>query len=81
MPTTVNGGKAGLASTLDGAGPFTVFAPSDSAFLASGINSAAISSLSAGKLDTILLYHTIASKISSSQVPAGIAVRFLVVKN
>ena len=63
--------KGGLAATLDGAGPFTVFAPSDNAFLASGITSSVISALSVGKLDTILLYHTIAGKILSSQVPAG----------
>jgi uncharacterized surface protein with fasciclin (FAS1) repeats len=63
--------KAGLAATLSGTGPFTVFAPTDSAFTASGITSSVISSLSAGALDTILLYHTIPSKILSADVPAG----------
>lgn len=63
--------KAGLASTLSGAGPFTVFAPSDSAFNTSGITSSVISSLSAGELDTILLYHTLTAKILAANVPAG----------
>jgi uncharacterized surface protein with fasciclin (FAS1) repeats len=63
--------KAGLASTLSGTGPFTVFAPTDDAFTASGITSSVISSLSAGALDTILLYHTIAAKILAADVPAG----------
>jgi uncharacterized surface protein with fasciclin (FAS1) repeats len=63
--------KAGLATTLSGAGPFTVFAPTDSAFNASGITSSVISSLSAGALDTILLYHTLAAKVLAADVPAG----------
>ena len=63
--------KAGLVNTLESAGPFTVFAPTDSAFNASGITSSTISSLSAGVLNTILLYHTLASKVTSTQVPAG----------
>ena len=63
--------KAGLAATLSSAGPFTVFAPTDSAFNASGITSSVISSLSAGELDTILLYHTLTSEILAANVPAG----------
>lgn len=63
--------KADLASTLDGAGPFTVFAPTDDAFIASGITSTVISSLAADKLKSILLYHVLASKILAAGVPAG----------
>ena len=63
--------KAGLATTLSGTGPFTVFAPTDSAFNASGITSSVINSLSAGALDTILLYHTLAAKVLAADVPAG----------
>ncbi|MEO6868681.1 MAG: fasciclin domain-containing protein [Ginsengibacter sp.] len=63
--------KAGLAATLDGTGPFTVFAPTDDAFLASGISLAAVNSLPADALKGILLYHTIAAKIASMDVPAG----------
>src|SRR5579871_62388 len=63
--------KAGLGATLSGTGPFTVFAPTDDAFNASGITSAVIASLTADQLKTILLYHTLTSKIMAAQVPAG----------
>lgn len=63
--------KAGLNATLDGTGPFTVFAPNDAAFTASGVTSTVIGSLSSDQLKTILLYHTIGSKIMAADVPAG----------
>jgi uncharacterized surface protein with fasciclin (FAS1) repeats len=63
--------KAGLVSTLNSLGPFTVFAPTDSGFKASGITSSVISALSAGELDSILLYHTLTSEILAANVPAG----------
>ena len=63
--------RAGLDGTLKGTGPFTVFAPDDAAFAASGISSATISSLSASQLSSLLLYHTIGSKILAADVPAG----------
>lgn len=63
--------KAGLSSTLSGTGPFTVFAPDNTAFGAAGITSATVASLSPADLSTLLLYHTIGSKILASGVPAG----------
>jgi uncharacterized surface protein with fasciclin (FAS1) repeats len=60
--------KAGLVNTLKGAGPYTLFAPTDSAFMASGITMATINSLSAGNLDTILLYHLLPNKVDTSQL-------------
>lgn len=49
---------------------FTFFAPTNSAFQNSGISSAAISVLSAGKLDTLLRYHLVGGqKITSSVIP------------
>ncbi len=63
--------KAGLASTLSGAGPFTVFAPTDAAFTASGISSTTIDALSADNLKKILLYHTVGAKVMAADVPAG----------
>ena len=63
--------KANLAATLSGAGPFTVFAPDDAAFNASGITSSVIASLSADQLKTVLLYHTLSSKVMAANVPAG----------
>lgn len=63
--------KANLQGTLSGAGPFTVFAPDDAAFTASGITTAALNSLTAAQVQNILLYHTIGSKIAAADVPAG----------
>lgn len=63
--------KANLQGTLSGAGPFTVFAPDDAAFTASGITTAALNSLTAAQVQNILLYHTIGSKIVAADVPAG----------
>ena len=63
--------KAGLQTTLSGTGPFTVFAPDDAAFTASGITSATLNALTPTQLESILLYHTIGSKIMAADVPAG----------
>lgn len=63
--------RANLATTLRGTGPFTVFAPDNAAFAASGTTSADINALTPAELSTILLYHTIPSKILAAQVPAG----------
>lgn len=64
-------GKANLAITLDGPGPFTVFAPDDSAFAASGITLSFINSLSQQQAQTILLYHTLTSKVLVADLPSG----------
>ncbi|HET9745492.1 MAG TPA: fasciclin domain-containing protein [Chitinophagaceae bacterium] len=63
--------KANLQTTLSGAGPFTVFAPDDAAFTASGITTTALNSLTPTQVQDILLYHTIGSKIPAADVPAG----------
>jgi len=63
--------RAGLNTTLSGTGPYTVFAPDDAAFAASGINSAAINSLSTAQLSSLLLYHTLGAKVLAADVPAG----------
>ena len=63
--------KAGLAATLDSKGPFTVFAPTNDAFKASGITMETINELSADALKSILLYHTIGAKVVAADVPAG----------
>jgi uncharacterized surface protein with fasciclin (FAS1) repeats len=63
--------KAGLSSTLSGTGPFTVFAPDNTAFSAAGITSATVAALPAADLSALLLYHTIGSKIPAAGVPAG----------
>ncbi len=63
--------KASLQTTLSGAGPFTVFAPDDAAFTASGITSSVLNSLTPSQVQSILLYHTLNSKILAANVPAG----------
>ena len=64
--------RAGLAETLNGPGPFTVFAPNDAAFQASGIDAAAIDGMSASDLARIIGYHALSAKVPSASVKAGV---------
>ena len=61
--------QADLLVTLQGSGPFTVFAPTDQAFTDAGIDLAALDT-PAGKqiLSDILLYHVVSSEVQSSDV-------------
>lgn len=65
--------EAGLAETLRGAGPYTVFAPSDEAFKA--IPAAALVKLAADKeaLRGVLTYHVLLAKVSAAEVQNGAA--------
>jgi len=63
--------KANLGTTFDGTNPLTVFAPDNAAFAASGITSTVINGLSQAQAQTILLYHTLISKVMSADLPAG----------
>lgn len=58
---------AGLVSTLEGSGPFTVFAPTNAAFEAA---SSTIESLTAQQVEEVLLYHVAAQQILSGDLPA-----------
>lgn len=60
--------KAGLADTLRGPGPFTVFAPSDEAFRK--VPKERMDSLlqNPEQLKQVLLYHVVPGKIRSSDV-------------
>lgn len=64
--------EAGLAETLAGEGPFTVFAPADAAFEAmdQATLTAALADPS-GLLTTVLLHHTIPGKFNIDQLPEG----------
>lgn len=62
---------AGLAPTLSGAGPFTVFAPVNSAF------AAAPTGLSTSQLASVLTYHVVAGQVLSSAIPFGTPVATL----
>ncbi|MBS1596858.1 MAG: fasciclin domain-containing protein [Bacteroidetes bacterium] len=60
-----------LDTVFNGAGPFTVFVPTDAAFAASGVTFATINNLSDDSLRKFLLYHTVAANLLSSNLPAG----------
>jgi uncharacterized surface protein with fasciclin (FAS1) repeats len=59
---------AGLVETLQGAGPFTVFAPTDAAF--AKLPKGAIEALLADKekLVAVLTYHVVAGKVTAADI-------------
>ena len=63
---------AGLAETLSGEGPFTVFAPVDAAFeaLPAATLNAALNDPK-GLLTTVLTYHVVAGKVTTDQLKDG----------
>ena len=66
--------QAELLTTLQGDGPFTVFAPTDDAFAAAGIDLVALDN-EEGKatLTDILLYHVVSGAVPSSAVTDGMS--------
>lgn len=64
-------GKAGLATTLSGTGPFTVFAPTDDAFRAAGYDAAFINGADPTALAAILQYHVVSGSVAASAIPTG----------
>lgn len=62
---------AGLADTLRGAGPYTVFAPSDEAFKA--VPAKTMAELSSNKelLKSVLSYHVVPAKLPAAEVKNG----------
>lgn len=65
--------KAGLASTLNASGNFTVFAPSNAAFsqFLSANGFASLNDVPTAALKEILLNHVLSSKVMASQVSTG----------
>lgn len=59
---------AGLVETLQGAGPFTVFAPTDAAF--AKLPAGALEQLLANpeQLKAVLLYHVVPGRVTAEQV-------------
>ena len=64
---------AGLVETLQGEGPFTVFAPNDDAFAAlpAGLLEKLLLPENIAVLTSILTYHVVAGKVVSTDVTAG----------
>ena len=61
--------QAGLLETLEGDGPFTVFAPTDQAFADAGIDLAALDTPEGqATLSGILLYHVVGANVPASNV-------------
>ena len=70
--------KADLVSALQAEGPFTVFAPTDEAFTAAGIDLAAFDSAEEiATLADILTYHVFAGAVASTDVTDGMTVAML----
>jgi uncharacterized surface protein with fasciclin (FAS1) repeats len=63
---------AGLVDTLSSPGPFTVFAPTDTAFakLPAGTVATLVKPENKGLLTTILTYHAVAGKVTSADLVA-----------
>jgi uncharacterized surface protein with fasciclin (FAS1) repeats len=64
---------ADLVETLKGAGPFTVFAPTDAAFAAlpAGTVDDLLKPENKAKLASILTYHVVAGKVMSTDLSDG----------
>jgi transforming growth factor-beta-induced protein len=60
--------SANLAGTLGGAGPFTLFAPTNDAFAAIA---STVAGLTIPQLTTVLTYHVLGSQVLSSGIPFG----------
>lgn len=60
--------RVNLVSTLQGAGPFTVFAPTNSAFAQLGVD---LNTISDADLTNILLYHVVGAQVRSTDLNEG----------
>jgi transforming growth factor-beta-induced protein len=65
--------KADLVGTLNGDGPFTVFAPTNSAFMAllGELNLGGLDDLTKEQLTPILLYHVVSGNVQSGDLSTG----------
>lgn len=70
---------AGLVDALNGAGPFTVFAPTDAAFakLPAGTVESLVQPENKAKLQGILKYHVVPAKLSSQDIVTSHTVKTL----
>jgi uncharacterized surface protein with fasciclin (FAS1) repeats len=65
---------AGLVETLSGAGPFTVFAPTNAAFakLPAGTVDTLLQPANLAKLQTVLTYHVVPGRLTAADLMAQI---------
>ena len=65
---------AGLVETLKGAGPFTVFAPTNAAFakLPAGTVDTLLKPANKATLTSVLTYHVVAGKMNAADIAAAI---------
>jgi uncharacterized surface protein with fasciclin (FAS1) repeats len=68
---------ADLVDTLNGNRQFTVFAPTDAAFAALGLNAGNIGALPKADLTNILLYHVTAGRKDAATVVGSDTIRML----
>ena len=68
---------AGLVAALDDKGQFTVFAPTDAAFDAAGLNPGNIGDVPVEELTNILLYHVSRGRRTAATVTASDRIRML----
>lgn len=71
--STLNGlvVQAGLAPTLQGAGPFTVFAPTNDAFKAVPQKTMDALAKDPAMLKDLLAYHVVPGKLGSAEIKSG----------
>jgi uncharacterized surface protein with fasciclin (FAS1) repeats len=69
--------KAGLAGTLQGKGPFTVFAPTDAAFAKVPKSTLAALGKDKSKLRKVLLYHVAAGRLTAAKVAGSRSIKTL----
>ena len=75
---TVALAKTGLLNTLMKLdNDYTLFAPTDEAFIAAGLSAAKVTQLPEDALSAILLYHVIGMKVPAAAVPAAAGVATL----
>ena len=68
---------AGLVDALSGNGQLTVFAPTDAAFAAAGLDAASVGDLDTGVLTDILLYHVAKGRRMAEDVVSSTQIRML----
>ncbi len=62
---------AGLTDTLRGAGPYTVFAPTDDAFKAVPAKTMEALAKDKDQLKSVLMYHVLPGKVSAAEIKNG----------